>query len=98
MFGLINSHDQIHPCVDSDGTRFTVGFTDTGGFVDQGTPYLATVHVANGTSLGVTKFPVSINGYAGLDDNLRITSKQSGGGVQYRYWRSRTSSRRHQRT
>lgn len=85
MFGLISSRDQIHPCVDSDGTRFAVGFTDTGGFVDQGVPYLATVHVAGGASLGVTELPVSFNSYSGLDDNLRITSKRSGGGLQYRY-------------
>lgn len=84
LVGASAWHDQTHPCVDSDGTRFTIGFTDSGLVSDLGTPYLATVHVANGTSLGLTEGPVSVNAYPGLDDNMRITSKRSGGGVQYR--------------
>ena len=87
LLGASGPHDQTHPSVDTDGTRFAVGFTDTGGFVDIGTPYLATVHVSSVpfTSFGVTEYPVPLNTYNGLDDHVQITSKRSGGGVQYRY-------------
>ncbi|MCU0864637.1 MAG: hypothetical protein MUC36_12640 [Planctomycetes bacterium] len=73
------SFDQTNPCVDSDGIRFAVGFAERPQAVADVQPYLATVHVANGSSLDVTAYAELLNASASPDDHLQITSEHSGG-------------------
>ena len=78
--------DQINPCVDTDGTRFVIGFSeDPSQFTPDVVPYLATVHIVGGTTLAVTSYPVPTNAYAGPDDHVQITSQRSGGAFTTNY-------------
>ncbi|HEX5053286.1 MAG TPA: hypothetical protein VFZ65_16035 [Planctomycetota bacterium] len=87
--------DQMHPCVDTDGTRFVVGFTEDPAILNQDTvPFLATLHVLNDT-FGLTSLPESASSYLGRDDNLRITAERSGGTLNPRYlatWESTSTT------
>ncbi len=75
-----NFANQVHPCVDTDGTRFAVGFSEKASSVgNDWAPYLATVHLAPNSQLAVTAYPELLNGYVEVDDNLQITSEHSGG-------------------
>lgn len=77
--------DQLDPCVDTDGTRFVVGFTEDPAILSQDlVPYLATVHVINDT-FGYTELPVALSSYPGRDENLRVASERSGGTFTPRY-------------
>ncbi|MEO6594265.1 MAG: hypothetical protein ABIP94_05890 [Planctomycetota bacterium] len=79
------ANNQIDPCVDTDGTRFAIGWSETlGSFSVNIVPYLATVHVA-GTALDVTSYAEATNAYAGPDDHMQITSQRSGGSFTTRY-------------
>lgn len=80
------SADQNNPCVDTDGTRFAIGWSEKPLQVAlDAVPYLATVHVVNGTTLAVTSYAESTNTSAGPDDHLQITSQRSGGSFTTSY-------------
>ncbi|MBL8900540.1 MAG: hypothetical protein JNM84_23115, partial [Planctomycetes bacterium] len=83
-----SNHDEVNPCVDSDGCRFVVGFTEFASpfAADQGTPHLATLHTEFDNELAVTEYPVALNANAGIDDHVQITSIYSGGGEAYSYF------------
>ncbi len=73
------------PCIDTDGQRFALGFTQWGSIFSADTePYLATLHLVNGT-FAVTSYPELLNGYHGPDERMRVTSERSGGSFTPRY-------------
>jgi hypothetical protein len=77
--------NHYHPCIDTDGQRFALGFTQWGSIFSTDTePYLATLHLVNGT-FAVTSFPELLNAYHGPDERMRVTSERSGGTFSPRY-------------
>lgn len=77
--------DQLDPCVDTDGTRFAIGFTeDVSIFTNDVVPYLATLHVT-GTQLAVTAYPELTNAFAGADERMQVCAERSGGTFTPRY-------------
>ncbi len=77
--------DQLEPCVDTDGTRFVVGFTEDPAILSPDVvPYVATLHVIN-DSFGYTELPVALSSYSGPDEHVQITSDRSGGTFTPRY-------------
>ncbi|HEX5096181.1 MAG TPA: hypothetical protein VFX21_09215, partial [Acidimicrobiia bacterium] len=73
------------PCIDTDGQRFALGFTQWGSIFSADTePYLATLHVVDDT-FQVTAYPELCNAYHGPDEQMRITSERSGGTFSPRY-------------
>lgn len=78
--------NQTNPCVDTDGCRFAVGYSQWSALTSQDVvPYLATVHALPGGGLGYTELPVMVNAYAGPDDHMRISSHRNGGSFTDRY-------------
>ena len=74
------------PCVDTDGTRFAVGFAQYDSiFQPDLKPYLATVHLVGTTQIGVTSYPEMLNAHVAADDHLQITAEHSGGTFSSRY-------------
>ncbi|MFO1078273.1 MAG: hypothetical protein U1E73_11185 [Planctomycetota bacterium] len=77
--------DQLNPSVDTDGTRFVVGFSEDPAILNQDiVPYVATLHVINDT-FNYTELPVALSGYAGRDEFVRVASERSGGTFTPRY-------------
>ncbi len=75
-------------CIDTDGQRFAIGFTQWGSIFSPNTePYLATLHIAN-DAFAVTSLPELVNGYLGHDEHMHITSERSGGTFTPRYMAS----------
>lgn len=71
--------DQTNPCVDSDGIRFAVGFSERAQAVADVQPFLATVHLDSTSNLAVTAYGEQLNANAAPDDHLQIASTFSGG-------------------
>lgn len=71
--------DQTNPCVDSDGIRFAVGFSERAQAVSDVEPYLATVHLDSNQNLAVTVYGEQLNASPAPDDHLQIASTFSGG-------------------
>jgi hypothetical protein len=82
------NHDEVNPCVDTDGCRFVVGFTEFASpfAADQGTPHLVTLHTDYDVAVSLTEVPVALNANPGIDDHLQVTSIYSGGGEAYSYF------------
>lgn len=77
--------DQLEPCVDTDGTRFVVGFTEDPAILSQDmVPYVATLHAISDT-FGYTELPLAMSSYAGLDEHVQIAAERSGGTFTSRY-------------
>lgn len=77
--------DQYDPCVDTDGCRFTIGFTEDPAILGTDTiANLATVHVIGG-AFNYTELPAALSSYAGPDGHVRVTSERSGGTFTPRY-------------
>lgn len=88
-----NFANQVHPCVDTDGTRFVVGFSEkASSFGNDWAPYLATVHLTPNAQIGVTAYPELLNAYVEVDDDLQITAEHSGGTPSTRYVATWTAS------
>lgn len=88
-----NFANQVHPCVDTDGVRFAVGFSEkASAFGNDWEPYLATVHLAPNAQLAVTSYPELLNAYVEVDDNLEITAEHSGGTYTTQYVATWTAS------
>ncbi|MBL8898550.1 MAG: hypothetical protein JNM84_13015 [Planctomycetes bacterium] len=81
------TYDELDPCVDTDGCRFVVGFTEyvSPFYFDQGTPCLVTLHTEYDISIAQTEYPVALSSNPGVDGRLQITSNYSGGGARHRY-------------
>jgi hypothetical protein len=94
------TYDELEPCVDTDGCRFVVGFTEyvSPFYFDQGTPCLVTLHTEYDASIAQTEYPVALNANPGMDGRLQITSNYSGGGARHRYlatWDAENTSNGH---
>ncbi|MBL8748673.1 MAG: hypothetical protein JNK78_05905 [Planctomycetes bacterium] len=77
--------DQYDPCVDTDGYRFTIGFTEDPAILGTDTvANLATVHVHAG-AFNYTELPAALSSYSGPDGHVRVTSERSGGTFTPRY-------------
>ncbi len=77
--------DQYDPCVDTDGYRFTIGFTEDPAILGTDTvASLATVHVHAG-AFNYTELPAALSSYPGPDGHVRVTSERSGGTFTPRY-------------
>lgn len=74
-----NFFDQTNPCVDSDGIRFAVGFTERAQAVADAEPYLGTLHLDGNSNLAVTAYCELLNASPAPDDHLQIASTFSGG-------------------
>lgn len=73
------------PCIDTDGQRFALGFTEWGTiFSGNSEPYLATLHVINDT-FEVTALPELVSTFSSADDTVKVTSERSGGTFTPRY-------------
>lgn len=80
LFARSTSRNQVRPCVDSDGIRFAVGFSeDVSTFSVNTVPLVGTAHLTPASGIGVTSFPESLSGYFAGDDRLQIASRHSGG-------------------
>jgi hypothetical protein len=78
--------NQWNPCVDTDGTRFAVGFSeDPSIFTPDVIPFLATVHLTPTMTIGVSSYAESLNGSTQADDHVRVTAEHSGGTYTSRY-------------
>ncbi len=86
LLGLVTARDQVNPCVETDGIRFAVGYSESSliGSSDL-VPWLATLHQGAGGALVVTAYPEAGNAYSGPDDHMQITAEHSGGTAGPRY-------------
>jgi hypothetical protein len=87
LLGASSSQNQQTPCVDTDGTRFAIGYVETCGiFCQDALPYAATLHIESGNVLGVSEPPVLLSTYPGADVMPRVTSTKTSFGGPTRYF------------
>ena len=86
LFGAPSGSHHQSPCVDTDGCRFAIGYSESCGiFCQDALPRCATVHLEPGPTISLTEGPQLLNGYVGPDLLPQVTSTHSAGGAPTRY-------------